>query len=261
MAYLYETHLHTVQSSLCGQTAGCDYVAYYQDMGFTGIFVTDHFFRGNTRIPRELAWENWVGEFRRGYDDAREEGERRGFSVFFGWEEAFEGDEYLIYGLEPEWLLDHPEMRTWTRKRQFDEVDNAGGCVVQAHPFREREYISKIRLSAGCVHGVEAANAGNEPEFDALAYRYAQRLSLPMTAGSDIHAAASPREEIFAVSFQEKLTCGRDYAQRIRAKGKIGLMIPPGRCVWTGEESVSLPVEMRDARDLTAPRDILEFLR
>ncbi len=83
--------------------------------------------------------------------------------------------------------MDHPEAGHWTRKEQFDAVHAAGGCVVQAHPFRDRGYISAIRLSAGCVDAVEGCNAANRPENDILAMRYAKVLGLPVTAGSDIH--------------------------------------------------------------------------
>ena len=86
MKYMYETHLHTCQSSACGWTKGRDYVPYYQDMGYAGIIVTDHFFRGNTAVKKHLPWQERVNQFCIGYEDAREAGEKAGFSVFFVWE-------------------------------------------------------------------------------------------------------------------------------------------------------------------------------
>ena len=120
MAYLYETHIHTSQGSACGRSRGSEYISMYQDLGYSGIIITDHFYRGNTGVDRALPWEPWVQQFCQGYEDAREEGAQRGFDVFFGWEEGFDGDEYLIYGLDKEWLLQHPEVRTWTRKDQYN---------------------------------------------------------------------------------------------------------------------------------------------
>jgi len=260
MAYLYETHLHTIESSHCGVTPGRDYIRYFQDRGYQGIFVTDHFFNGNTAIYTNLPWKEWVHQFCRGYENAREEGDKLGFDVFFGWEEGFEQDEYLIYGLDKEWLLAHPQMRTWTRKQQFDAVTEGGGCVVQAHPFRERAYVSTIHLSTGCVHGVEVANAGNEPSFDALAMRYAKKLGLPMTAGSDIHSIDWSGSPLMGISFENKLESGFDYAQRIRNGRQPALVMPKDRCVWTGTETVSLPVDIRDAGDHSTEKNLHSFL-
>ncbi|MDR2246804.1 MAG: histidinol-phosphatase, partial [Treponema sp.] len=100
MSYLYETHLHTVQGSACGVSRGRDYIKKYRDLGFTGIMVTDHFFNGNTAIDRKLPWKQWVGQFLRGYEETRNEGEKIGLDVFFGWEETYKGDDYLVYGLD-----------------------------------------------------------------------------------------------------------------------------------------------------------------
>lgn len=41
--FRYETHLHTYEGSLCGVTPGSLYPQYYKDLGYDGIFITDHF--------------------------------------------------------------------------------------------------------------------------------------------------------------------------------------------------------------------------
>ncbi|MCL2759901.1 MAG: histidinol-phosphatase, partial [Treponema sp.] len=161
MVYLYETHLHTAGVSKCALSLGPDYISGYRDKGYSGIIVTDHFFNANCALSRKLPWEEWVNRFYYGYEIAKEEGDRQGFDVFFGWEETFDGcDDYLIYGLDKDWLLAHPECRTWTRGEQYRAVREAGGCVVQAHPFRQRDYIQRVVLSTGCVDAVEIVNGG-----------------------------------------------------------------------------------------------------
>jgi hypothetical protein len=263
VAYLYETHLHTVQSSACGVSRGRDYIRRYIDAGFSGIIVTDHFFRGNTAINRHLPWRDWVNEFCRAYEETREAGEKLGLDVFFGWEETCDGcDDDLVYGLDKAWLLEHPESRRWTRGEQYRTVKQYGGCVVQAHPFRQHYYISRINLSAGCVDAVEAANAGNqEQSYDALAARYATRLGLPMTAGSDIHEAGQfDWGEIFGVYLDEKLDSITGYTAAITGKSIAGLKTSEGRCDYSGDETVSLPVDIRDANDRRTGQDLWEFL-
>jgi hypothetical protein len=261
MAYLYETHLHTVQSSLCGKSRGEEYIEMYKDAGYTGIIVTDHFYNGNTTADRNLPWNKWVERFCRGYEETRAAGEKRGLDVFFGWEETFDGDDYLIYGLDKSWLLEHPEISVRTRREQYDTVRRYGGCVVQAHPFRYADYIRTIHLSTGCVDAVEAANGGNQPAWDALAMRYARKLKLPVTAGSDIHHTGHfETGNIFGVYLEEKINSIGDYVRAVLENRIAGLRIPLDRCEFTGAERVSLPVDIRDRNDRSTRRSLGELL-
>ena len=114
--YRYETHLHTVESSACGATPGREYPAIFRDRGYDGIFITDHFFHGNTRPSRDLPWPDYVDAYMKGYEEAKKAGDAIGFKVFFGIEENFDGDEYLLYGVGREFLLAHPEIPHWTRR-------------------------------------------------------------------------------------------------------------------------------------------------
>jgi hypothetical protein len=262
MSYLYETHLHTCQGSACGVSRGREYIKRYKDLGYSGVIITDHFFNGNSAIDRNLPWDKWVNLFCRGYEDAREEGARRGLDVFFGWEETFSGDDYLVYGLDREWLLKHPESRKWSRKDQFETVRQYGGCVVQAHPFRQHYYISRVHLSTGCVDGVEAANAGNmERSYDALAWVYAKKFSLPVTAGSDIHSVEDVRPEtVFGVYLDKKMETIGDYVEAVKQNALAGLKTSPGRCDLQGNEKIKLPVDIRDGEDRGTDEDIRRFL-
>jgi hypothetical protein len=237
--FLYETHLHTCEGSACGVSAGADYIQRYIDRGFTGIIVTDHFFNSNCMAERRLPWAEWVNRYCEGFENAREEGVRRGFDVFFGWEETFDGDDYLIYGLDKEWLLEHPELVRWTREEQFKEVHKYGGCVVQAHPFRQHHYIHTVHLAPYFIDAVEAANAGNhDSSYDALAYEFARILELPAVAGSDIHDVNDMVSfEPYGVELKQKLASISDYVRillagrgSVTAGDRIVLHIPRERC-------------------------------
>jgi len=260
--YLYETHLHTCLGSACGVSRGYEYIQAYKDLGFSGIIVTDHFYNGNCAVSRSLPWKRWVEAFVRGYEEARNEGEKRGLDVFFGWEETFDGDDYLVYGLDKEWLLAHPECRSWSRKEQFEEVSAAGGCVVQAHPFRQHYYISLITLCPKLVHAVEAANAGNNDDsYDALAFAYAKSAGLPVTAGSDIHRACDlKRSAPFGVYIDKKITSIAGYVDAVRGNSISGLHVRPGRLALSGKPSVSLPIKIRDEHDKPSPVDVRSLL-
>jgi len=253
MAFLYETHLHTCQGSACGRTAGRDYIKYYKDLGYTGIFVTDHFWGGNTAPDRSLPWKEWVNQFCKGYEDAYEEGLKQNFDVFFGWEDAGNG-EYLVYGLDKQWLLDHQEITACTVAEQFRLVHAYGGCVIQAHPFRQRDYIKRVVLAGPYCDGIEVANIGNHIEDDIRARHFADEFNLVVTAGSDRHRVPEEGEDLptYGVALETRLTSAVDFANRILRREKITPIVPESRFVsretyaplesfWVGENNVFTP--------------------
>ena len=228
MMYRYETHMHTCQSSACGKSTGAEHARRYKELGYDGIFITDHFFRGNCAVPRDLPWEEWVRRFCKGYEDAKAEGDRIGLQVFFAWEESIDGDDWLVYGLPPEWLLAHPEIARCTRQEQLTLAHADGGCVVQAHPFRQRDYIRRILLGPQFCDAAEVANQGNQPLDDVCALRYARTYGLHMTCGSDNHLSAPDRQP-WGVAFEHRITCPADYVRAIRTREPMTLLCPPER--------------------------------
>ena len=263
MAYLYETHLHTAGVSKCAVSLGSEYIAGYKKKGYTGLIVTDHFYNANCAVSRKLPWEKWVEYFFAGYENAKEKGDLLGLDVFFGWEETFDGcDDYLIYGLDKEWLLNHPECKKWSRGEQYRAVRDAGGCVVQAHPFRQRAYIPRVVLSTGCVDAVEAANGGHEDfSFDALANQYAKKIGKPVTAGTDIHDASDVLYgETLGIYSENRLNNINDYVNLILNNKIAGLKIETGRLDYFGTEKVGVPVDIRDEYDRITGKGLKEFL-
>lgn len=220
--YLYETHLHTAEASACAKCSGKQMARACRDYGYTGIFVTDHNWGGNTAIDRRLPWKEWVEAFCCGYEHAREEGEKIGLDVFLGYEAGFDATEFLIYGVDKQWMLEHPRLWELSVREHNRLIRDAGGLVIHAHPYREEAYIPEIRLLPDCVDGVEGINAThsnshslahNDPAYDRRAIAYANEHGLPMTAGSDIHSTM-----LFGggVAFARRLDSAADYVQAIR---------------------------------------------
>lgn len=187
MAFKIETHLHTAEASACATATGAEQALLRKKDGYDGIIVTDHFFRGNTKAERNRPWEDFIDEFCSGYENAKKKGDEIGLKVFFGWEENFDGAEMLVYGLDKEWLKKHPEMINWTPEEHYKNIHDAGGFVVQAHPYRMRWYNKGLHLYPEYCDAVEAENKGNEPIDNRRAKAYAADFGLPVTGGSDIH--------------------------------------------------------------------------
>lgn len=194
--YLYETHMHTSEASACASNTGAEMARAYAEAGYTGIIITDHFVYGNTAVDRNLPWQEWVEKFCLGYEHAKAEGEKHGLQVFFGWEAGYGGPEFLVYGLDKEWLLTHPEIKDATVEEQLALVHAGGGMISQAHPYREAWYIKEICTYPELVDAAEGVNASHSslqkeerhPEFNERALSYAKTHNLPVTAGSDQHS-------------------------------------------------------------------------
>lgn len=259
--YLYETHMHTCQGSACSDTPGHAYISRYIDAGFDGIIITDHFFRGNCAVDRSLPWGDRVRLFASGFEDAWNEGQKRGFPVFFAWEENFEGDEYLIYGPGPDFMLAHPEMEHWTRREQFEAVHAAGGAVIQAHPFRARGYISRIHLNPKLVDGIEAFNMGNEPMWDTLALQYGKHNGFVMTAGSDNHHAdRMTKDNLAGVYLDAPLQSTMDYAHILRSGANLRLHSPRTLPALPDEPQAEKPLDILDENGAVISHDIRTVL-
>lgn len=219
--YLYETHLHTSESSACAQNTGEEMARACKEAGYAGIIVTDHSWYGNNCIDKNLPWEQWVEAFCKGYENAHRWGMEHDFQVFFGYESCYRGTEFLIYGADKIWLKEHPVIKDASIEEQYRLIHEAGGMVIQAHPFRDEDYIPEIRLFPEWVDGVEGINAThsshlsthhNQPVWDEQAVSYSLQHHLPMTAGSDVHTTL-----IFGggVAFKRKLASIQDYCSAI----------------------------------------------
>ena len=228
--FKYEMHLHTRQGSKCAASEGKEYVEFYRSLGYTGMVVTDHFFHGNTRPDRKLPWHQYMEEFLGGYYDAKEAAEGKDFDVFFGVEELFDClDEYLIYGLEPEWFISHPEikdMKTSERAEYLGMARESGAFIIQAHPFRYRAaYYTRDHhvVAPSLVDGYEIFNSCNEPEHNKLALMLAEKEKKLMVGGSDRHKATDYIEIHGGIILKEKVHSIGELINAIKA-GKSSVM-------------------------------------
>lgn len=187
--FKYETHMHTSEASACANSSGAEMAEKYKAEGYTGIIVTDHFFNGNSCIPHDLPWKERIELFFLGYEHAKEAGDRIGLDVFFGFEfGGGGGSDYLIYGLDKQWLIEHEYILDMELTEFFRLVRRDGGIIVQAHPFREYDYIRYTILAPKYIDAIEGVNSSHsDPAFNERAKIYAGWYGLPVTSGSDAH--------------------------------------------------------------------------
>ncbi len=191
--YLYETHLHTYPVSKCARVTVRDVVEFYKSQGYEGIFITNHFIDGNINIDRSMPYEERINFFFSDYEEGVRIGKELGLSVFCGIETSYGGTDFLVYGLDKEWFLMHPEIEGMEKRQQLSLMSEHGALVIQAHPFREASYIACIRLFPRHVHGVEIYNGCRTDFENKMAEEYAKNYGLLSFAGSDNHSGAKQK--------------------------------------------------------------------
>ncbi len=217
--YRYETHLHTALISACSRFLPSEIVEKYVRLKYSGIFVTDHFLNGNTTVPRDLPWVERIERFTEGFERVKKEAADK-LDVFFGFEYSYKGTDFLVYGLGKDWLRNHPEIMDQTVNEFCRFARAEGGLVLQAHPFREADYIDHIRLFPSVVDGIETINANRNERTNRLADNLANEYQLIKTAGSDIHT--STQTHLAGVEFVRKIVSEHDFTEKLKAgEGKL----------------------------------------
>ncbi len=216
--YLYETHLHTSPVSKCARASVRESLAYYKSLGYAGVFITNHFLDGNVGCDKSLPYEEQIDFYFADYEEGVRIGREIGLPVFLGVECSYKGTDFLIYGLDKNWFLAHPESLTKKTTERLTEMAEAGALVIQAHPFREAGYIDHIRLFPRHVHGTEIYNAaaGAARAFrDGMAKHYAEQYALLPFAGSDNHLAAG-QTLLAGMSADAPIIDERDFVARVK---------------------------------------------
>lgn len=189
MIYRYETHLHTMPVSACAKASPEESVSFYKSKGYDGIFITNHFIDGNIGIDRSLPYDERIRFYFSDYHRGKAAGEREGLKVFSGVEMTYYGTDFLVYGLDENWYLSHPEIERMERSEELAFLRDEGALVIQAHPFREDRWIDHIRLFPRQIDGVEVINAGRPGFQNHMAQIFADEYGLLPFAGSDNHSA------------------------------------------------------------------------
>ena len=181
----FDLHIHTLESSECGQVEAREIVRLYQARGYAGFVITDHC------IPRYVKKFSSVNEMLEkqceGYFAAKEYGDSVGFSVFYGCElrftEAFQTD-FLVYGAQPDYFIKRPGLMETPIKDALRQLHDDGLLVYQAHPFRNEMQITDPALLDGIevYNGHKGYNSRNE-----FAMMWAGAFGLKKISGSDFH--------------------------------------------------------------------------
>ncbi|MBQ7322796.1 MAG: histidinol-phosphatase [Clostridia bacterium] len=187
--YRYETHLHTYPVSRCAKNTVRENLEFYKSLGYDGIFITNHFLDGNINCDKSRPYAEQIEFYCSDYEEGVRLSEEIGIKVFFGVEMSYGGTDHLVYGLDKAWYLAHPEIMEMKRSELLTYLMESGALVIQAHPFRQANYIDHIRLFPDRIHGMEVINANRDERTNRMAAVYTEAYDLLPFAGTDNHRA------------------------------------------------------------------------
>ncbi len=187
--YKYQMHMHSFPCSLCSRASAREMAEFLKKGGFSGGVITNHFMHGNTGIDRKLQWEDFVKAYEQDYIEFTEIGKELDLDFMFGIEEGIGGGkEILVYGVSPKMLYDHPELNTNDLKTWYQTLKPYGVLILQAHPFRKRDYITAVGAVDEFIDGIEVYNACNDFKDNLEAEEIAkQHPEYVLVSGGDTH--------------------------------------------------------------------------
>ena len=184
-------HTHTSPCSKCASMMPQELIKSLHCGGYQGCVITNHFYHGNCGIDRSLPWNEFVKKYENDYLECKTIAKKYDLDVIFGIEEHLkDGLEILCYGITPQFLYDNPQLIDSDLKTWYMAVDSFGALCIQAHPYRNRDYITNPRvLPLEFIHGVEVYNHCNMPEENLFAEKFcATHHELIITSGADAHS-------------------------------------------------------------------------
>ncbi len=198
--FYLDLHVHTAPASPCASSSLEEIVAEAKRIGLDGLCLTDH----NHLWPAAA-----VAEMRRRHD----------FLLLRGNEITTAQGDMLVFGLE----YDIEGIVTLEELRRL--VDDAGGFIIAAHPFRGFLVVGGDELGQAAeeaarravfsrVDALEVMNSKVTPSENQFAAQVAGVLGLPGTGGSDAHQA----EEVglFATRFPVRIESERELVAALR---------------------------------------------
>lgn len=216
-----ETHLHTLEVSVCGKVRANKMVELYHDAGYQTICVSDHVKQSYFDNMGDIPWRDKVAIIFYGYYLAKQAAKKYNMNVIMSAELLLEGtprNHYLIYGATKKFFLKYPNICKMDIC-EFSKIAKENGVfVIQAHPYRDGKNIPTPEY----VDGFEVYNSNpRHTDYSEDALKTAKDNHLYISAGSDAH-----REEDVARSgilTEKEIKTAKDLISAIKS-GKFQLI-------------------------------------
>lgn len=219
--YKTETHLHTADVSECSNISAKEMVRIYKDLGYSTVFISDHFYPFLFDKLTDMTWKEKIALFLKGYYNAKDEGDRIGVNVLMSAEFEFKNptcNHYLVYGIDREFLEAYPDIIEMGIEKFSVVAKKHNLLLIQAHPYRDGSGVPTPEY----VDGIEAVNPNPRHEnFDDKCFELARKNGLLVTSGSDAHRMSDVGRG--GVMTETEIKTAQDYIRLVRA-GKLELI-------------------------------------
>lgn len=180
-----DLHTHSSGISRCCQIPAPEVLKVAKDVGLYGIVLTNHYQKYYVEDGDARAFaRRYVEEFRY----AKRCGAELGMTVIYGMEITMHRHDdihMLLYGIDESFTEEYPTVYDMTQKELYALAVSHGGILIQAHPFRGRNY----PLDPDYLHGYEI---NCHPGYRTSRYDDVTALALEqskiLTCGGDYHA-------------------------------------------------------------------------
>jgi len=225
--FKYDVHVHTSEVSPCGKVSAKETVRLYKQAGYTGIVITDHYFKRFFEKFESEKWQDQIEQYLTGYRIACDEGRKLGLDILLGIELRFtEGRyDYLVYGINENFLVQNAELYNLDLIKLRELVKGKGILIYQAHPFRDDVIVPQPYM----IDGIEIYNGNQkqeEPNQNDVAYKYALDNNFRMISGSDFHMVQDLA--MGGIILENKISDSRELA-RVMGGEKINELIIKGK--------------------------------
>ena len=188
MPFLTEMHAHTSEVSRCAHLDAAGVAARYLEAGYTTLVIANHF-NNYTLDTAGSDWQTRAAYYLRGWRKAVDTANGR-LHVLLGMEIRFPGsmNDYLVYGLDEEYLLAHPYLYDMNLRDFSELVRRDGLLIIQAHPFRNGMTVMQPELLDG--YEVFNGHVGHDSR-NPIARAWCRTYGKIPTSGSDFHDPTS----------------------------------------------------------------------
>ena len=181
---LIDLHAHSALSRCC-KIDGKDNLIVAKEFGMDGFVLTNHYDKSYLINDDKIEYANrYINE----YYYVKKCSIELGIKCFFGIEVTMSKHNnchVLVYGVSPEWLVNHPNLYDLEISELYELVHKYNGIVVQAHPLRKN---INVLLDTKYLDGIELnSHTINEGPHTEEILEIAKANGLLVTSGGDFH--------------------------------------------------------------------------
>ena len=179
---LIDAHIHTAGISHCSRVPAPKLIEVCKKDELGGIILTNHY--KSAYIHNDF--REWCKRYVDEYYYTKELGEKENIKVFFGVEvtpTCMPKNDFTIYGLSTDEVLNGPEMYNMTLEELCDYVHSNDALIYHAHPYRHTTPVDGTLIDGTEINCHPLYRNAEEKRVREFADKYNLRL----LCGSDYH--------------------------------------------------------------------------